>query len=411
MELVEIKDNKNNVVVKHQELVRNARYKLSELGIKVVSILVSMIKVSDEDFKEYHIKINDFKELIGSTSKKTYEYVDIMTDELMRKPLKVGDEKFNWVYYARYSLGDNIVALKIAPELKPYLLELKKNFLQYNITNILSLKSGYVIRLYELCKDQYIEATRYKKEKQRVHFELKIERMRELFEIPDSYSYKDIRVHILDKAVKQFRQKTDIKIEYKVQKIGRKVDRVIITVKANNQGSGDFLSNRKSFIEYVRKMYKPDVDRGIYPIIFEAQGNNGYTIIKVDNNGKLYASVNKKPADLSAEKANEWWDFLYDLALKGALPLQGQLFDENENINIETPIVDTKKTTIDNVDEEELFEIATTEYMILNDDQVILDEISKFKFFNKEKNEEKKKDYISLWKYWLIKRKELEEER
>jgi plasmid replication initiation protein len=328
MELVEIKENKNNIVVKHQELVRNARYKLSELGIKVVSILVSMIKVSDEDFKEYHIRINDFKELIGSTSKKTYEYVDIMTDELMRKPLKVGDEKFNWVYYARYSLGDNTVALKIAPELKPYLLELQKNFLQYNIVNILSLRSGYVIRLYELCKDHYIEATRYNKSQKSVQFELKIERMRELFEIPDSYQYSShIKKHILDKAVKQFRQKTDIQISYTEQKIGRKVDRVIITVKPNNQGSGDYLSSRKAFIDYVRKTYKPDVDRGIYPVIFEAHGEDGYTIIRVDNSGKLYASVNKKPIDLTSSKSDKWWTFLYDLALKGALPIQQKLLD------------------------------------------------------------------------------------
>jgi hypothetical protein len=272
------------------------------------------------------------------------------------------------------------------------------------------LKSGYVIRLYELCKDHYIEATRYKKEKQSVHFELKIDRMRELFEIPDSYSYKDIRVHILDKAVKQFRQKTDIKIEYKVQKIGRKVDRVIITVKANNKGSGDYLSSRKAFIDYVRKTYKPDVDRSIYPIVFEASGTNGYTIIRVDNNGKLYASVNKKPADLSAEKANEWWNFLYNLALEGNLPLQGQLFEAEATENTETPAMDTTKTTIDNVDDEKLFEIAATEFMTFEEDQTIKDEIRKFVLYNKEKNGEKKKDYVSLWRYWLTNKKKIDGE-
>jgi len=133
---LEITDNKNNIIKKHQDLVRNARYSLSELGIKVVSVLISMLKVNDKDFKEYNIKTTDFKELIGSTSKKTYEYIDVMTDELMKKPFKIGDEKFNWIYYAKYHKNDSYVTLKVAPDLKPYLLELNKNFLQYDIKNI-----------------------------------------------------------------------------------------------------------------------------------------------------------------------------------------------------------------------------------------------------------------------------------
>ncbi|HIC86685.1 MAG TPA: RepB family plasmid replication initiator protein, partial [Aquificae bacterium] len=54
--------------------------------------------------------------------------------------------------------------------------------LQYNIANILALKSGYVIRLYELCKDHYSEATRYKESTMSATFDIKIERLRELFE-------------------------------------------------------------------------------------------------------------------------------------------------------------------------------------------------------------------------------------
>ncbi|MDQ7083464.1 MAG: replication initiation protein [Sulfurovum sp.] len=254
MEIVSIEENKNNLVVKHQELVHVARYRLSELGIKVVSVLISMIKVSDIDFQEYAIKLNDFKELIGSTSHKTYEYVDAMTDELMKKPFKVGDEKFNWIYYAKYHKGDNYVVLKIAPELKPYLLALSNNFLKYNIVNILPLKSAYVIRLYELCKDYYAEGTRYKP-KTSVLFDMKIDRLRELFNIPDSYKYNDIRRHIIDKSVKQFKEKTDIQISYTEIKLGRKVHSLHITVKENNKGSNDYLSSKKYLLHgFVRSI-------------------------------------------------------------------------------------------------------------------------------------------------------------
>ncbi|MEA1871077.1 MAG: replication initiation protein [Candidatus Bipolaricaulota bacterium] len=321
MEIVTIEDNKNNVVIKHQELIRTARYRLSELGIKVVSVLVSMIKVSDADFQEYIIKVNDFKELIGSTSKKTYEYVDVMTDELMKKPFKVGDEKFNWVYYAKYKEGDNAVVLKIAPELKPYLLNLKQNFLEYNIINILPLKSGYVIRLYELCKDHYSEGTRYKKSNQSVTFDIKIERLRELFEIPKSYQYSShIKKLILEKAAIQFKEKTDIQITYQEQKIGRKVDRVIITVRENNKGSNDYFKNRHAFIEHMRANF---VNQDIY------QGKDKHTgrfmKISIAPDGKLY---DKTGHEFEASRSDEMWSSLFKLAQNDQLLClkQGTLF-------------------------------------------------------------------------------------
>jgi hypothetical protein len=63
-------------------------------------------------------------------------------------------------------------------------------------------------------------------------------------------------------------------------------------------------------------------------VLFEAHGEDGYTVIRVENSGKLYASVNKKPIDLTSDKSDKWWSFLYDLALKGVLPVQ-QTIDDN----------------------------------------------------------------------------------
>jgi len=250
MNLIEIKNNKNNTVVKHQDIVRNARYSLSELAIKVVSILIAMCKVSDTEFTQYALNINDFKELIGSSSKNTYDYTHRLINELLSKTLKIGDEQFAWISYGKYKKGDNIVIFEISRHLKPYFLELQKNFLEYNIQNILPLKSSYIIRLYELFKDHLNEAKRYKKNKESITFELKIDWLREVFEIPNSYQYSShIKKLIIDKAQKQFKQKTDIQFTYQEQKIGRKVDRLIITVKENNKGSNDIKKDLKTFIK------------------------------------------------------------------------------------------------------------------------------------------------------------------
>jgi len=312
MEMVKIKDNKNNIIVKHKDLVWEARYKLSELGIKVVAVLISMIKVNDEDFKPYILKINDFKELIHSDSNKVYEYVDILTDELMKKPFKIGNEKFNWVYYAKYEKGDNYVTVKIAPELKPYLLALQGDFLEYNIKNILPLRSSYIIRLYELFKSKWNEHKHYHKSAKNYTFDLKIDWLRQYFEIPDSYQYSShIKERIIEKAQKQFKEKTDIQFTYKEQKIGRKVDRLIITVKENNKGS-DHLKNLKTFIAYMRKNR---VNSDIVETKDKYTGEK--LLLSIDAKGHLYNKYSNK--DIDKNRAKEIWESLYELAKVGKI--------------------------------------------------------------------------------------------
>jgi len=325
MELVSIEDNNNNMVVKHQELVHNARYRLGSTALKTLSILISMIKVSDTEFTEYAIKLSDFKELTGANSKEVFKYVDKMTNDLMSNPFWIGSRKFNWVTVAEYIEGQGVVKFEIHRHLMPYLLGLKENFLQYNVVNILPLKSEYVIRLYELCKDHFAEGTRYKKDLKSVVFDMKVERLRELFEIPESYQYSShIKKHILNKAVEQFKAKTDIQISYTEQKIGRKVDRIIITVKSNDKGSNDYLRERKVFISYMRANF-------VNADVLEAKDKDTGRVIKVSvaPDGKLY---DKRGGEFDKERSNGMWDTLFDMAQNDKLFClkQGNLFEQPE---------------------------------------------------------------------------------
>lgn len=315
MNIVCIEDNKNNIVVKHKDLVWEARYRLSELGIKVVSVLISMIKVNDDDFQQYALKVSDFKELIGSDSKNTYDYTHRLIKELLSKSLKIGDEQFAWISYGKYVEGSDVMIFEINGHLKPYLLELKSNFLEYSIVNIMPLRSSYVIRLYELLKSKFSEYKHYNKSAKSFTFELKIDWLREHFEIPASYQYSSgIKLRIIEKAKKQFKEKTDILFDYKEQKIGRKVDRLIVTVKDNNKGSNDYIKDFHSFKNYIREQYKVDMIKQIYPTIIETNEGD----LKIDRSGKLYLLNNEKQiVDYDNKQSQKLWDWLYDLAKNG----------------------------------------------------------------------------------------------
>ena len=313
MNFVSIEDNRNNVVVKHKHLVWEARYRLSELGIKVVSMLISMIKINDDAFHQYALKVSDYKELIGSNSNNTYDYTHRLIKELLSKTLKIGDEQFAWVSYGKYVEGSDVVVFEINRHLKPYLLALQGDFLEYNIINILPLRSSYVIRLYELFKSKWNEHKHYNKNSKSYTFELKIAWLREHFNIPASYQYSShIKKLIIDKAKQQFKEKTDIKFDYKEQKIGKKVDRLIITIRDSNKGSNDYLADIKSFIAYMRKEF---VNKDILQVI--NKDTKEVMLLSLDKNGYLYDKYTTKEFDKN--RAKEIWEELYKQAKEDKL--------------------------------------------------------------------------------------------
>lgn len=316
MNIVEIKDNKNNIVKKHNDLVNKARYSLSEDGIKLVSMLIAMIRTDDETFQEYHIKVSDFAKLKGSNSKNNYESVHKIIKELLSCPIKIGNLQANFIASGEYKEGTATAVFEISQKLKPYLLELKKDFLEYDLKDILSLKSGYVIRLYELIVQQWREYKHYNQSAKSFTFDFEIEEMRTLFEIPNSYLYKDIRVNIIDKAKEQFKIKTNITFDYKEYKIGRAVKRLIITVRENNKGSNDPMSDLKSFIAWIRKDFR-NVDLYHVP---------NKQCISVNADGKIYDKYQNEFID--NKRSQEIWEKLYQLAKDDKLSAlkQGKLF-------------------------------------------------------------------------------------
>lgn len=313
MNLAKIEENKNNLVIKNQELIHNARYTLSPLALKVISILISMINKDDVEFKKYFIRLKDFTELINSKSKNTYKYSHSLISELLSNPIKIDDAQMNWISYGKYKKGEGVITFEIHRELKPYLLQIKNNFIKYNVMNILPLKSSYIMRLYEICKDKLEEGTRYKKVK-KVNYELSIENMRELFSIPKSYQYSSgIKLRILDKAVEQFKKNTDIQISYEDVKIGRRTDSIILTIEKNNKGSNDYLSSKQSFISYMRENYV-NAD-----ILYATDSiTHKMIIISISPDGHLYS---KSGEEYDAKKSNQIWDSIYKIALEDKLAI------------------------------------------------------------------------------------------
>lgn len=199
---------------------------LSAREQKIVLTMVSMIQPDDKDFKEYSISIHEFSEMLGLKGHAKYEEIKEVALRLQEKTLFIPDEKgfitTNWVASQRYIEGEGMIELSFSPYLKPYLLQLKTAFTSYRLSNILSLKSGYTIRLYELMKKwQHLG-----------RWECSVDSLREkMGATSKAYSlYGNFKNKILLPSVEELNEHTDLFVGYKEIKKGRKVEKIEFSI-------------------------------------------------------------------------------------------------------------------------------------------------------------------------------------
>jgi plasmid replication initiation protein len=216
---------KKNLVNKANTLI-TARYSATLEELRVIRTLISLVQPDDEDFKPYVFSIARFIKLLGLTDQSKYMEIPRITENLMKKIIKIREGKrliqVAWLSSAVHDSGSGTVTITFDPNLKPYLLGLKEFFTTYKLENIITLTSKYSIRIYEIIKsNEYREV-----------FELKLDDLIQILQIPRAYSdYGQIRRRILEPAKKEIISKTDIAFEYRTVRQKKKVTALEITIK------------------------------------------------------------------------------------------------------------------------------------------------------------------------------------
>lgn len=207
----------SQMVIKDNTLIQRARHNLTTNQQKVLGYIISTIKPSDTELKKVEIPISEFCELCGMDKSNFYkDFKDIVEytqdrgfwfyDETTKK-----NRFFFWFCGADYDNG--IATITLAPTLSEYLIGLKQNFTQYELYNILALKSKYSIRLFEVFKSYLYQ---HKKT-------MDISELKSLLMAEQYTNYADFEKRVLKVATKEINYYTELNVRYEVGKTGKKV--------------------------------------------------------------------------------------------------------------------------------------------------------------------------------------------
>lgn len=222
---------RKNTVVKANELIQKSRFSLSLQQQKVVLYLISQITPFDEDFKLYEFSIVEFCKVCGIDYDSGKNYADLkaaikeIADKSVWIRLANGKQTLvRWIEKPYIDDNSGLIQIKLDADMKPYLLQLKENFTQYELLWTLNFKSKYTIRLYELVKSiHYHELDTYSRD-------FTLEELRGMLGAETYKTYQTFKVRVLEPSIEEVNQYSDKNVSFEPIKNGRAVSKIRLTI-------------------------------------------------------------------------------------------------------------------------------------------------------------------------------------
>ncbi len=259
---------KEAIVVQSNRLIE-ARYRLSTLEQRLILSMASRVQSEDDDFFKYEIPLRELAELMGIEVTNAYNEIDGITEKLMGRVLHIRSKegnlvKLHWICRAEHTKGT--VILSFAPDLKPYLLHLKKEFTICQLAVVTRFTGKYTVRIYLLLKQYASIGWR----------EFDLAELREIIGIAkgEYLEYKRFSQRVIWQAKKEMtavddhgRFLSDISFEVEPIKEGRKIVRLkFIIIKKKKKLAK---SAKSSIGKAVENISSPVVNTPLQPQYYE----------------------------------------------------------------------------------------------------------------------------------------------
>lgn len=218
--------NKNDLVVKSNRLVE-ASYRLTLAEQRIILQAIAEARrtgkgLTAEDFVD--IVAADYAVMFDLPLKQAYEQVKeavltlfdryVVMHGICPKTGKPEVIKVRWLSAASYIDGAGTVRLRFAPDMVPFIVQLEARFTRYKLEKVANMSSIYAIRLYELLVQWGSVGKR----------EIELQWLKKALDLETEYpSIKDFKMRVIDVAVAQINEHSDLTASYAQRKTGRTV--------------------------------------------------------------------------------------------------------------------------------------------------------------------------------------------
>lgn len=231
------------MVAKRNDMIQNGRYDLTVQEQRVVLYTITQVKPKDTEFTEYIFDIKDFFAICGIENrnyKRLKGQLKKLSDKSWIVPRKdengrVWHDVVRWFNNVSTSEDAGLVSLTFHNKMMPFVLELseqyrknKIHYTQYELKYILPMQSKFSPRLYEILKSYQQNNIRWfflVEDLQVMLCDFDKETKEPI--VPKTWSnFAEFKRRVIDPAIKEINQYTDLTIGYSVAKTGPKVTKI-----------------------------------------------------------------------------------------------------------------------------------------------------------------------------------------
>ena len=195
-------------MLKKSNFLISSVYRASLLENKVLALALTKVRLSDQGRPVATLRTKEIKEVLHVTGNAMGTYLKDVATSLAGRTMFIesADGSFkcmSLVGVVSYESGSGTMEIKFEPEIKDYIYDLKANFTMLNIPMMLSFRSGWSYRLYELLSSRAYH-TKYDKETGNV-FHIK-------------YGVSEIKLHLGTVQIKDDKGKINRDIQRELEK-------------------------------------------------------------------------------------------------------------------------------------------------------------------------------------------------
>jgi len=267
------------LVVKSNALIE-AAHSLTVAESKIILAAIAQVRRDEivTDDIRYTVTANALADMGGFKANHEYRALKQASVRLWEQKVEITERPngkgkrprvllTRWVQSILYREDEGAVEIRFSKDILPYLSQLKSEFSKYYLQNVAGMSSSYGVRLYELLVQWTSRGER----------EVEIDWLRKAFKIEDKYSsIRDLKRRVIDPAVKDVNEHSDLTVSWGQRKTGRRVTHLQFKFKYKNKKSSSAAEkNNPVSSKKENSINKNDVIYGYPKYLLDSQARPG----------------------------------------------------------------------------------------------------------------------------------------